>query len=172
MFCNPELKQIIRFAYEKKIKLFAVNGVNLNMISDEIIESLIKYQFQKIRVSIDGATQETYEKYRIGGDINKVFMNINKINSLKKMSNSKYPILEWQYIIFGHNEHEIPLAKKLAEQYKMEFIPKLNWDETFSPVIDQEFVKKILPEINTINLPKDASLYCKILMDLNDFIVP
>ena len=37
--------------------------------------------------------------------------------------------------------------------------------------VNREFVKKIMPEINTIVLPKDPSLFSKSLMDLNDFNV-
>jgi FkbH-like protein len=37
--------------------------------------------------------------------------------------------------------------------------------------VNREFVKKVLPEINTIDLPKDPSLFSKSLMSLNDFNV-
>ena len=139
---NPQLKDIIRYAYEKNINLTVSNGVNLNDVDDELLESLVKYKIKFLSISIDGATNSVYKIYRVGGDLNKVIKNIKKINYYKKKYNSKFPRLQWQFIVFGHNEHEIPLAKKLAKQLGMEFYPKLNWDPVYSPVKNKKFVKK------------------------------
>ena len=45
-------------------------------------------------------------------------------------------------MVFGHNEHEIPIARKLAQDLHMEFWLKLTWDDRFSPIRDEEFVRK------------------------------
>ncbi len=142
IFLNPELDKIIKYAYEKNISLTAWNGVNFNTVSDEMIELLVKYQFKKITFSIDGASQETYEKYRVNGNFDTVISNIKKLNEFKKKYGSSYPELMWQYIVFGHNEKEIPNAKKLAQSLDVEIYFKLNWDESFSPIEDESFVKE------------------------------
>ena len=94
-----------------------------------------------LNLSIDGATQETYERYRVSGNLAKVFHNIERLNYYKKLYESEYPKLSWQFIIFGHNEHEIPLVKSLCKKYNMAFNPKLNYSN-FSPVRDKNFVRK------------------------------
>ncbi|MDD4183414.1 MAG: hypothetical protein PHT53_06310, partial [Candidatus Omnitrophica bacterium] len=48
MFMNPELVEIIEYAYNKKIVLTADNGVNLNTVSDEVLRCLVKYQFKSL----------------------------------------------------------------------------------------------------------------------------
>ena len=116
IFLNPELDEIIKYAYYKDISLTAGNGVNLNTVSEATLENLVKYKFKKMTVSLDGATPETYKIYRVGGDFNKVIDNIKKINYFKKKYNSEFPKLTWQFIPFGHNEHEILLAKKKAQE--------------------------------------------------------
>jgi MoaA/NifB/PqqE/SkfB family radical SAM enzyme len=141
IFLNPELVDIIKFAYEKEIKLTAGNGVNLNSITNETIEALVKYQFGYLNISIDGACQETYSQYRIEGNYDKVIENIRKINFYKEKGNSQLPKLSWQFIIFGHNEHEIPKVKKLCEKLHMVFNPKLNHSDFF-PVKDKDFVRR------------------------------
>lgn len=146
IFLNPDLLKIMKFAYENNIVLTAYNGVNLNTVSDELLEGLVKYKFQKITCSIDGASQETYSQYRIGGDFEKVIANIKKINAYKKQYKSVYPQLKYQFIIFGHNEKEIPKAKKLAKELDMEINFKFNWDKSFSPIQDAEYVKKELEQ--------------------------
>ncbi len=144
MFLNPELKHIIKYADRKKINLQVDNGVNLNTVSKEMLECLVKYKFKLIRVSIDGASQETYRIYRIGGDFNRVIENIKTINFFKNKYNSPFPELIWQFVIFGHNEHELNEASDLARSLNMHFIPKFNWDATYSPIRNKEFVKRIM----------------------------
>jgi MoaA/NifB/PqqE/SkfB family radical SAM enzyme len=143
IFLNPKIKDIITYAYQKGVKLLAVNGVNLNWVKEEVLESLVKCRLRLMNVSIDGATNETYKKYRIGGNLDTVIKNIKTINIYKKKYNSFYPILSWQFVVMGHNEHEILLAKKMAKELNMIFFPKLNWQPEYSPINDAGFVKKV-----------------------------
>lgn len=91
--------------------------------------------------SIDGASQKTYQLYRVGGDFERVIDNIRRINAYKKLYNSPYPVLNWQYIVFGYNEHEIAEARALANDLGMNFNVKLSWNPEFSPVKDIESVR-------------------------------
>lgn len=142
IFLNPELYDIIKYAYEKGISLYAGNGVNLNYLPDKIAEALVKYRFGSMDVSIDGASQQTYQQYRVNGSFDKVIENVEKINFYKKKYKSELPILNWKFIVFGHNEHEIPLAKKMAKKLKMniEFTP--NCMPEYSPLKNEKKVIK------------------------------
>jgi len=71
-----------------------------------------------------------------------VIANIKKINAYKRRHNTRYPELVWRFIVFGHNEHEIPKAREMARELGMGFRPKLSWDPEFSPIRDEEFVKR------------------------------
>lgn len=143
IFLNPEINDIITYAYQKGVKLLAGNGVNLNRVKEEVLESLVKCKLRLINVSIDGATNETYKKYRIGGNLDTVITNIKRINIYKKKYNSFYPILSWQFVVMGHNQHELLLAKNMAKELNMIFFPKLNWKPEYSPINDAESVKKV-----------------------------
>jgi MoaA/NifB/PqqE/SkfB family radical SAM enzyme len=140
LFLNPDLVPIIRYAYEKKIILSCCAGVNLNSVKPEILESLVKNRFDFLNCSIDGATQDTYKIYRIGGNFETVINNIKLINCYKEQYHSNFPKLRWQFIVFGHNEHELPLAKEMARNLNMEFFPKTNWNSEYSPIRNREFV--------------------------------
>jgi len=142
IFLNPDLLEIIKYAYERKVALTAVNGVNLNNVKGEVLEGLVKYKFRTITVSIDGASNETYKRYRIGGNYDVVVANIKKINLFKQQYQSKYPLLSWQFVIFGYNEHELPTARKLANELNMYFYSKLSWDAEFSPVQNRKVIRK------------------------------
>lgn len=146
IFLNPELQQIIEYGNKKRVLLAANNGVNLNRISEEQIECLVKNKFKHLTVSIDGASNETYQIYRKGGNFDVVIANIKKINHYKQKYNTRFPTLNWQFVIFGHNEHELPIARQMAKELNMKFIPKLNsqapWNPDYSPVKNKEFVRK------------------------------
>lgn len=145
IFLNPDLVKIIKYSYLKHIKLTARNGVNLNYLTEEQAEALVKYKFDSITVSLDGASQETYEKYRIGGNYETVINNIKKIIYYKNKYDSGYPFIIWKYIVFGHNEKDIINAKKQFEELKketnditLEFSVSCKND---FPIIDVDFVK-------------------------------
>lgn len=149
VFLNPDIREIIRLAHEENIVLSADNGTNLNEVSDEVLEDLVQYKFRSLTCSIDGASQEVYSRYRVKGKLEKVFANIQKINSFKKKYKSSFPFLKWQFIVFEHNKHEIARARQLAKALNMEFFLKFSWNdlygESFSPVINKAQVRKESP---------------------------
>ncbi|HNS00786.1 MAG TPA: radical SAM protein [Anaerolineae bacterium] len=137
---NPQLVEILAYAHAHNVRINLANGVNLNTASDEALEALVKYGVQEITVSIDGASQETYQQYRVRGNFDTVIGNVRKINAYKQQYGSQAPRLNWQFVIFGHNEHEINRVKALCQELNMTFRPKLNWDADFSPVRNKQQV--------------------------------
>jgi sulfatase maturation enzyme AslB (radical SAM superfamily) len=164
IFLNPELMNIIKYAYGRKIILTAANGVNLNSASDKMPETLVKYKFVSLRVSLDGASKDIYSKYRIGGDFDRVIKNIEKLNYYKLKYNSNLPRLKWQFIVFEHNKHEIRKARDLAKKLQMEFELKRNLCNSFSSISKLE-EKKIedsggfhAPSLTCLNLWEDPQI--------------
>ena len=144
VFMNPDLVKILQYAYENGVKTTITNGVNLNYLTDEQAEALVKYQVDTVTVSLDGASQKTYEIYRVGGNYKKVIDNIKKIIKYKKKYKSYFPFINWKFIVFGHNEHEIEKAKKEAKKLGVnEIIFDMNWDKEYSPIKNPEKVKKL-----------------------------
>ena len=141
IFLNPALPEIMRTAFERGVVLHADNGVNLNSAREDALEGLVRYRFRSLTVSIDGATQETYARYRVKGDFNRVLLNIDRINRLKRDYQTGFPVLVWQFIVFGHNEHEIEAARRRAADLGMGFRLKISWDGDFSPVRDRQLVQ-------------------------------
>ncbi len=146
IFLNPDLLKIIEYAYKKNVVLRADNGVNLNTVSEEVLEALVKYRFHSMTCSIDGASQETYSIYRRNGDFEKVMKHIRRINRYKDIYKSELPALKWQFVAFGHNTHEIAAAKKMADDLHMNFYLKLSWEDlytpTFSPVKEKDLLRE------------------------------
>lgn len=142
IFLNPDLSDIMEYAYRNSVALTATNGVNLNTVKEQVLEKLVKYKFRHLACSIDGTSQETYSIYRIGGNFDRVIENIRTINHYKSVYKSDFPILTWQFVIFGHNEHEIGTVRQMAKSLNMNVRLKLSWDEKFSPVKNENLVRK------------------------------
>jgi MoaA/NifB/PqqE/SkfB family radical SAM enzyme len=70
-------------------------------------------------ISIDGATQQIYERYRRNGNLELVFSNIRKLVEAKRKLRKRTPVLSWNFLAFEHNAHEIPLAAKRARELGM-----------------------------------------------------
>ena len=141
MFLNPRLSGILRLGWEHNIALHADNGVNLNFAREETLEALVRYGFRSMTCSIDGASAESYSKYRVRGDFERVIGHIRRIVAYRRQYKSERPFLRWQFIIFGHNEHEIGAARKLAAELGMHFVPKLSWDDEVAPIRNRELVQ-------------------------------
>ena len=144
IFLNPDLLEIIKLGHDRGVRLTADNGANLNNVKDEVLEGLVKYKFHSMTCSIDGASNETYSIYRVRGTFDTVIDNVRKINSYKSKYGHTLPKLRWQFVVFGHNEHEIGHARELAAELDMSFHLKLSWDPKFSPVVNQELVRNEL----------------------------
>ncbi len=67
-------------------------------------------------ISIDGATQGTYERYRRDGDLEVAFTNIRALVAARKERGKENPIMSWQFLAFEHNAHEIDAAMGLARE--------------------------------------------------------
>jgi MoaA/NifB/PqqE/SkfB family radical SAM enzyme len=139
-FLNPELPRILRDAHERGVAVTLGNGANLNHASEEALQAVVKYGVRNITVSVDGASQEVYEIYRRGGELERVLDNVRTINELKRRHATDRPRLTWQFVVFGHNEHEIAEARRLAAEHGMAFAPKLNWSSEYSPPKDVEAI--------------------------------
>jgi hypothetical protein len=126
VFLNSDLPAILKYARQKGVATRIAEGANLNDASDDALEAVVRCGVTILRVAVDGVTQETYQKYRVGGELKKVLCNVKKINALKKRYHSTLPRLILQFIPLPHNEHEIQKAAVMARAMGMEVDIKLN----------------------------------------------
>ena len=139
---HPELDQLLRTAHERNVAVTMNNGVNLNTASDEALEAIVKYGVRAMVVSIDGATQEAYEKYRVKGNIATVIENIKRLNAIKREYKTSYPVLTWKMILFAHNQHEIADARRQALGLGMSFRTEINANGDFDGLNDEEAARE------------------------------
>lgn len=140
---NPELPGMLRTAAELGVSTNLGGGVNMNDVSDEVLDALVRYGTRRVRISIDGASEETYQKYRIGGSLRRVLANIQRLNEVKRKYNSPRPELLLQFILFGHNEHELEKMQMLARMMDMKIFVRMNRVPDRFPIRDRERIRRI-----------------------------
>jgi len=93
-------------------------------------------------LAIDGSTQESYARYRIGGSLDKVIDNLRILKETKRRHNSKFPLVEMQFLLTGENHSEIPAIKELSCKLQVDrLIFKSFYDEEKSR-FSSPFAKK------------------------------
>jgi len=109
---NKDLFEIIKYAKSKKITV--IFNSNLTVLDEEKAKKLVLSGLDSIKISLDGATQDTYSKYRKGGDFNTVVNNIRLLLKTRSEAKKKTPFIEVQFIVTKHNEHQIDQVKQLC----------------------------------------------------------
>lgn len=117
---NKQVYDMIRHAYKHHI--ITSVSTNFNYFSEKSAEALISSGLDFLILSIDGASQETYEQYRVGGDFQKVIQNIKILVDRKRKLGKKTPFICWQFLVMRHNEHEVEIAKKLSQDLRVDSI--------------------------------------------------
>jgi MoaA/NifB/PqqE/SkfB family radical SAM enzyme len=95
---------------------------NLVIATSEDLDNLIDSGLEYLVVSLDGATSDTYLKYRIRGDFDRVVENMSELIRRRNARGKKTPVVEWQYIVMKTNEHEIAQAEAMAKKIGVDLI--------------------------------------------------
>ena len=111
-FLNKEIFDFINYANVKKI--YTATSTNAHFINEETAVKIIKSKLDRLIISIDGTTQDTYQQYRIGGNLEKVISGTEKLIASKKKLKSKTPYLIFQFLVVKPNEHQINEVKTIA----------------------------------------------------------
>jgi len=120
-FLNGDITRMIEYAKKEKPSVRLFIDSNLNILSDEQARSIVRSGLDVLKVSCDGATREIYEKYRVGGDLDKVLENVKKVIEKKKEARSETPRIIWKYLVFSHNRHEVEKARAMADEMGVGF---------------------------------------------------
>jgi pyruvate-formate lyase-activating enzyme len=95
---------------------------NLSFPFDERrAEEIVAAGLKVIGVSIDGATQATYEQYRVGGRLDLVLANCRLLAEAKRRLRSRTPRMVWGLHVFAHNRDDVEPARRMAAELGMDF---------------------------------------------------
>lgn len=110
-YLHPEFLDLV--AYAKSKKMYTATSTNAHFLSDTQAEKTVRSGLDRLIISIDGTTQESYEQYRVGGKLEKVLEGTRNIVEWKKKLKSSSPFVIFQFLVVRPNEHQIEEVKGL-----------------------------------------------------------
>jgi len=117
-FLFDEIFDMISYATKHNIGVAITS--NFNAVNEDKINRILDSGLEHLVISIDGVDQESYEKYQVGGNFEKVISNIQMLIKAKKERKAKYPVVDWQFLITKHNHHIQGKATKMARSLGMD----------------------------------------------------
>lgn len=130
----PNITDFIRYAVSKNIAVSISSNMSFPL-STRLAEDLLTSGLSTLIFSLDGASQEVYSKYRVGGDFELVARNIKILATMKKKLGLRKPVMEWQYLMMRHNVKDVKKAENLAKEWGVNVI-------TFTKCVNLPFGKE------------------------------
>jgi radical SAM protein with 4Fe4S-binding SPASM domain len=104
-YINKYLPEMIRYAQRKKIYIsISTNG---HFITEKNVDPILENAPDKLIFSLDGLTEESYQKYRVGGTFAQADEGLRAITRRKKELKKELPFIELQFIVMKQNENQL-----------------------------------------------------------------
>jgi len=140
-YINPKFLEMVRYANDKG--LYTITSTNGHFLDDDNCRETIESGLDRIIISIDGVTQEIYQSYRIGGDLEKVKRGARNLVEWKRKLKSNTPHIIFQFLVVKPNEHQIDDVYNLAKEIGVDEV-KLKTAQIY----DYESGNDLIPSID------------------------
>jgi len=129
-FLNPDYMKMLRFLKEEQ-RCFVEFFDHFFMLTEDIARELVAMGINKIWVSLESASRESYNRTRVGSDFDRVIDNIRTMIRIKREMRSPIPELWFHFIINKHNAEEmeqyVDLVADLCREDRRSSAPIIYW---------------------------------------------
>ncbi len=120
-FLNPDLLRMI--AYSRARGVLTHCSTNGNVPFDhERAAQIVASGLDTLIFGVDGADQETYARYRVGGRLTRVWDNIAAVLAARRALGSPTPRVNLRFVLMRHNEHQVPEIRRVARELGVDFL--------------------------------------------------
>ena len=119
-YLNPSFTNMVRYASSKGI--YTATSTNAHYLDEENAKKTIESGLDRLIISIDGTTQDSYESYRVGGKLEKVLEGTRTILALRKKMRTRTPQVVFQFLVVRPNEHQVPEVFALAKELGVDHV--------------------------------------------------
>jgi len=109
---HPETPRMVRHSKEKGIKTCLVTSLAAAAFP---IGDLVNSGLDLLKISVDGATENTYRKVRGTDFFPRVVKTIGEIAEIKKKRGVERPYMRFQFVVQKENYKEAPALVRLAD---------------------------------------------------------
>ena len=122
--------------------IYLYTSTNGLALSEEAARRLVHSGIDEVTFSVDGARQESYEKYRQRGKLDVALRNLRAMADEKRKSGRTLPFLNWRYILFVWNDsdEEMQQAREMAQEMGVD---RLCWEITDHP--EDAYSRRFVP---------------------------
>ena len=113
-YLHSKFLEMAKYASENKI--YTATSTNGHYLNDQNARKTVESGLDRLIISIDGTSQETYQNYRIGGTLDKVIEGTKNIIRWKKELKSSKPHVVFQFLVVKQNEHQLAEVIRLAKE--------------------------------------------------------
>jgi hypothetical protein len=122
--------------------IYLYTSTNGLALTEEQVRRLVHSGIDEVTFSIDGATADSYVKYRQRGNFDKAIRNLTTAVNEKRGAGRDVPFINWRYILFTHNDSDTEMA--LARQMAADIgVDRLCWELTDHP--EDLFSRRFVP---------------------------
>jgi MoaA/NifB/PqqE/SkfB family radical SAM enzyme len=131
-FLHKRAVEMCEYIKSRFPHIYLYTSTNGLAFSEDQVRRLIRSGIDEVTFSIDGATAESYVKYRRRGNFEKALRNLRLAVQEKRSTDSDVPVINWRYILFTHNDsdEEMQRARVLAAEIGVD---RLCWEITDHP---------------------------------------
>lgn len=111
-YLHPEFFELCRYASRKGMMVTV--STNAQNLSYHAAEQTVESGVSQVIVSLDGLTQEEYEQYRVGGNVQKVYDALRYLRQARTEKKSKTPFITAQVLLLRSNENSLAAIREKA----------------------------------------------------------
>lgn len=115
---HPRFFDMVAYAKAKGIQV--TTNSNATLLNDRRAERCVTSGLDRLHVSLDGATADTYERIRVRAHFERVTANVERLLATRARLNAMTPQLRLTMVIMRQNLHELPALVRLASQWQVE----------------------------------------------------
>lgn len=113
-YLNPHFLDLVQIAESKKV--YTATSTNAHYLDEVNARRTVESGLSRLIISVDGATQETYQQYRVGGSLDKVLEGARNVVEWRKKLRSATPFTVFQFLVVKPNEHEMNDMLRIAKE--------------------------------------------------------
>jgi len=113
-YLHPRFLDLVGYASQKGV--YTATSTNAHFLTNKAARRTVESGLDRLIISIDGTTQESYQAYRVGGQLDKVLEGARNVVRWRQELKSKTPYLIFQFLVVRQNEHQLPEVRRLARE--------------------------------------------------------
>lgn len=138
-YLHPGFLDMVQIASRQGI--YTATSTNAHYLDESRARATVASGLDRLIISIDGTTQDTYAAYRVGGSLEKVLEGTRTLLRVRKQMRSATPHVVFQFLVVKPNEHQVPGVYALAKELGVDGV----WLKT-AQIYDFENGSPLIPD--------------------------